>query len=234
MCYHDDIGKYANAPDEGYRSAPAAGEEYLRAKAALEGSWIAAFSPKERRRLEQQLEFARRRVNTAANWHFARDGGPVIPGSEAAQRNYRAGIFGVTDVITGEEGFNKCNLENFGEGLHTLQDSWSHQGMPSFYGIPGARIGHSRKAKGTLGPAYLSEDTDRTDLFPADARAAAMATYRAMKLFLEKCPCILNGPHAGTKSRCRDSKPDEVVVQDLEGRYEGDNVESEGGLPTGQ
>jgi uncharacterized protein RhaS with RHS repeats len=69
-------------------------------------------------------------------WHFPKPElytGAVKPGSEEAQKDVLAGL------IAG-------NLTLFSEGLHTLQDSWSHQGIPSldgYAGHPNARGGIS-------------------------------------------------------------------------------------------
>ena len=53
-----------------------------------------------------------------------------------------------------------------------------------------------------------------------------MATYIAMLELLKKCPCILSGPHAGTRSRCGVSKGLDEFAEDPEKDYPGQNAES--------
>jgi RHS repeat-associated protein len=101
-------------------------------------------------------------------WHFPKeflDSGEVTPGSTYAWAKVRAGIA-------------SNNLEQFGEGLHPLQDSWSHQGIPS---MKGGYAGHP-EARGGL----LSSKTDVPAEYPDDAIGAGEATYLALLEFREK------------------------------------------------
>lgn len=101
-------------------------------------------------------------------WHFPKESmnSPAVsPGSSYAWLKVKAGIA-------------SRNLEQFGEGLHPLQDSWSHQGIPS---MKGGYAGHP-EARGGL----LSAQADIPSEFPDDALAASEATYRALLAFREK------------------------------------------------
>lgn len=197
------------------RAAPEAGVSTLATISTL-GQGVEDIDINRRR-----LEEAQRQIDTAAEWHFPHEPGkPVIPNSDIARAKYKAAI---------GDG-KKCNLKDFAEGLHPLQDSWAHQGMPPLFGN---KLGHSRKKKGTAGPAHLSHDADNVEYWPEDARAAATATFEAMKEFLEKCPCILDGPHKGEKSRCGNTMDSTELDKWLNGLFPGKNVEQEGGLPPG-
>jgi hypothetical protein len=110
------------------------------------------------------------------DWHFPLsrvviDGSlhlHVLPNSPEARIEVEAGIVA-------------HDLASFGQGLHALQDSFSHQGEPasSFlsqseyvrYGHPDARGGQN------------STDADLPDKFPEAAIAAAKETFRAMVRF---------------------------------------------------
>ncbi len=156
-------------------------------------------------------EWAERRLEEARRWHFpACPDGTVNPGSEAARAIVRQGIA-------------ECDFVMFSEGLHPLQDSWSHQGTPYYRGI-----GHSRGARrprkftwdrrywiplpswprgDTWEPksglrAAICDSADSLEAFPASARGAAMATYEKLIKFKEACPChcpggktTSSGPH---------------------------------------
>lgn len=81
------------------------------------------------------------------------------------------------------------NLLVFGQGLHPLQDSWSHQGVPGSpwacdstlsWGHPAARGG------------WLNHDADLTHLYVQDAVAMARATYVQLCEFRDRfqsSPC---------------------------------------------
>jgi hypothetical protein len=91
-------------------------------------------------------------------WHFPkakRNEGAVIPGSPEARRMADYAI------ATGR-------LSLLAQGLHPLQDSWSHRGVPSSDGV----AGHPT-ARGGL----LRTKTDNPWRWPAEALAAAHATY---------------------------------------------------------
>jgi RHS repeat-associated protein len=101
-------------------------------------------------------------------WHFPKellDSGEVVPGSTYAWKKVKAGIA-------------SKNLEQFGEGLHPLQDSWSHQGVPS---LKGGFAGHP-EARGGL----LSSKADIPVEYPDDALGACEATYKALLEFRDK------------------------------------------------
>jgi hypothetical protein len=148
-----------------------------------------------------------------ADWHFPTDeGGVVRAGSNEARRGV-------------EQGTAECDFALMTERLHTLQDSWSHQGNPSV-----ADIGHSRGMKwvpghtaggvvsggaGALPPFTLpgrpvpghyedisgtpagigSTSADEPALWPQDIRQLGRATYEYLKEYREKCPCPCGGPN---------------------------------------
>jgi len=83
-----------------------------------------------------------------------------------------------------DRGIAECSLKTFSEGLHPLQDSWSHQGIPFTKGV-GHWRGVVQTADGYTNVsgtwrAAASESADSTDYWPADARKAAMATYKKL------------------------------------------------------
>lgn len=128
--------------------------------------------------------------------HFPSDGpvpGPptaraVPPGGPEA---YRV----VKDRIERPAGSAADNLIEFGLGLHPLQDSWSHQGVPDSplqpskacdpmlsWGHPAARGG------------WKKHDADLTPSYPADAMAMAGATYETLCSYrqkLQKSACAM-------------------------------------------
>jgi len=208
MCFPQEIGEWAFEPDL-IHSAPAAGFR------SVGHTLITLLPPLGTAVGILTADEIEKEINEAAEWHFPREQGkPVIRGSDIAKAKYKAAI---------GEG-KKCNLKDFAMGLHTLQDSWAHQGIPP---LEDHRIGHSRKKQGTWRPAQYSEDADNVEYWPEDARAAAMATFQAMKEFLDKCPCILEGPHTGEKSRCGDTMKDKPLDKWLNGLFPGKNVEAE-------
>jgi RHS repeat-associated protein len=104
----------------------------------------------------------------ARSWHFPTDTtGVVVPGSEAARSRYVEGIRG-------------GDITLFAEGLHPLQDSWSHQGRPYIAGV-GHPSGYS-PARGRLDGfwAAVSRSADDPEYWPADVRAALIATFDAL------------------------------------------------------
>jgi RHS repeat-associated protein len=70
-------------------------------------------------------------IHTEVHWHFPKDAyttGEVVPGSRAAREVMDAGReLGLIHV--------------FAEGLHPFQDSWPHQGEPTWFGSSGHRRG---------------------------------------------------------------------------------------------
>jgi RHS repeat-associated protein len=100
--------------------------------------------------------------------HFPRtDSDPkkVLPMTAEAQQLSKAGI---------EAG----NMKLFGLGLHPLQDSFAHQGIPS---LPGAISGHPEEHGG-----FLSHQADQPQYRPDMAIDAAYNTYNMMLSFREK------------------------------------------------
>lgn len=101
----------------------------------------------------------------------------VVPGSTEA----RAALSQVMKQAPGKEGLMLVKL---GEALHTLQDSWSHQGVPeapskSAAGCdPSLYAGHAAARGGAD-----AHDADLTHLYAADALAMARATYEALKAY---------------------------------------------------
>jgi len=104
MCFPGDVGAWANAPDEDWRSAPRSG---IAGAALSVGAGAAG------------MIGGRLLVDRAAEWHF-----PMEPGKDQVEpgSNYARGKY--------EDGIDRCNLKKFSEGLHTFQDSWAHQGKP--------------------------------------------------------------------------------------------------------
>ncbi len=148
------------------------------------------------------------KVRLMAIWHFpVSPDGEVHPNSAEARRIM-------------EEGIEECDFKRFSEGLHVIQDSWSHQGKPYIGGIGHGRGaywvvetetrslpfsfspgldnvdvitgGHWQEERNTL-HAAVTDSTDKAHLWPADVRAAGMATYEALLAFKEKCPCHCPG-----------------------------------------
>lgn len=101
----------------------------------------------------------------------------VVAGSDAAARE------ALKEVGYTGPGDRKFVLKRFGETLHPLQDSWSHDGIPGIpwtcsdelaWGHPGARGG------------WWRHNADFTYLYPKDAINAAKATYEMMQAYLGK------------------------------------------------
>jgi hypothetical protein len=67
----------------------------------------------------------------------------------------------------------------FAQGIHPLQDSWSHRGTPSLDGV----AGHP-KARGGL----LSTKTDQPWRWPVEALQAAEATYNYLVAYRMRYP----------------------------------------------
>ena len=165
--------------------------------------------------------------------HAAVDG-VVEPGSTAAKARV-------------EQGVRVCNFKLFAEGLHTLQDSWSHQGKP--YLKEG--LGHARGARPIYSYEYscdgeacilvpqeivgyerlkgwraaIDPSADYVHLWQADVRRAANATYLQMLKFKEHCPWSCPGPD-GTKlpTSSQQAEDEDVVMKFLNGKFPGENV----------
>lgn len=102
-------------------------------------------------------------------WHFPkayRNSGDVVPGSAEAQK-----------IIA--DGLKRGSLALFAQGIHPLQDSWSHRGTPSLDGV----AGHP-KARGGL----LSTKTDQPWRWPIEALQAAEATYNYLVAYRIRYP----------------------------------------------
>jgi hypothetical protein len=96
----------------------------------------------------------------------------VVAGGDVAKKDAVALVGGRVDQAS-------FMLHKLGEALHTLQDSWSHQGVPDVP-VPGAPIACDAtrawahpKARG----GWNSHRADLTAAWPADTVAAAKATY---------------------------------------------------------
>jgi RHS repeat-associated protein len=124
----DVMAQGANAPDSGFRKP---GMEGMLEWAALR---VLAAKMPQYRDIFRQL--ARMKWRAMAEWHFpVSENGMVEAGSDAARDKARAGL-------------NKCDIVAFSEGLHVLQDSYSHQGKPFAHFEPGeGAIGHGRGAE---------------------------------------------------------------------------------------
>jgi len=86
-----------------------------------------------------------------------------------------------------------CDLAAFGQGLHALQDSYAHSGLPPLgMAIPNA-YGHSWKASyrwyhpKRYVPAYLLADADNPYLRGPLARDMADRTFQTIKKFRQQC-----------------------------------------------
>ena len=195
----NNLGLLANDPDTDDRSPipvwlNAVGAQIV----TLNGTVLRDFAQTMKERT-QRLSF----------WHFPRSANEmVVPGSPEAWLITQIGISGQRNGLTAEQA-----MWFFGEGLHTLQDSYSHQGRPVSNGL-----GHSRGFGTALvwipGPtptgrtltrlydlddplsgarAALSESADDTRLYRADAIAAGRATWKALKDFRTAYPEFFAG-----------------------------------------
>jgi hypothetical protein len=104
-------------------------------------------------------------------------GRPVGPGSLEARRKSDS-------QIVHPSSNRRTSLRRLGQGLHPLQDSWSHQGIP---GSPAPEIcepdyswGHPDARKG-----WWSHKADLTYHFPEDTIAMAEETYRQLCAYSE-------------------------------------------------
>src|SRR5689334_11582027 len=137
----------------------------------------------------------------------------VTPGGDVAMKL----AIGATKVPPDQSLYRMYLL---GEGLHTLQDSWSHQGVSDVPQWPRARFdcdptrawGHSKSRGG-----FNSHKADLTYLWPSDTVAMAKATYdvllqypsppdakRAPRPWDEIRPALARFISAATKSEKKD------------------------------
>ncbi|MBU0718663.1 MAG: RHS repeat-associated core domain-containing protein, partial [Planctomycetes bacterium] len=203
------IAHGANRPDEDGRDAPSC----FKAAASLLALAEIQLDPDVAQAMRQQ---AAQLIQRAAEWHFPADSNGVVrPGSTAA----RAKV---------EEAIRRCDDWALGEGLHVLQDSWSHQGKPLWQGL-----GHARGARqDRYGEwhllsgleAALSNSADDVTIWPEDARATGMATYEYLLEFKRRCPCGCT-TDSGDKSCTSSGRSyDRLVVRNLlNGMYPGQN-----------
>ena len=105
-------------------------------------------------------------------WHFPKESawtGEVIPDSKWATELAFAALV-------------RGNLRDFGEGLHPLQDSWSHAGTPSLGagGHPGPLVGTES--------GLMSHTADHTATNPSYALEAAYVTFQFMENYRDSWP----------------------------------------------
>ena len=204
----DRVSEWADAPDHDYRRPGRAGVNDILA------FW----------QISPALAWAKARV--IAEWHFpANPNGWVDPGGRVAWAKVDGGI-------------ERCDIKDFSEGLHVLQDSWSHQGLPYVAGIGHYRGAewvqdetgaHWERTDGTLSAA-LSESADDTRMWREDVRKTGLATFRALVRSSTKCKC--HCPHRSLPFVNGGSYPtvlgppakEEEVVQFLLREFPGDNA----------
>ncbi|MBN1917329.1 MAG: hypothetical protein JW889_05425 [Verrucomicrobia bacterium] len=199
------IGIWAYAPDTDERAAVPAFAQYWEEVAdanmlIANWNWNPFADPGDLELGYMFLDAAAEKLAEASKWHFPLSGNGMVEGGSAAARAFY------------EEGIRECDLQKFAEGLHTLQDSWSHAGRPPLW-----LTGHSYERGGPLSCA-----ADDVDLWHADVRATGLATYGAMTKFLEKCgDCI----YSDQPIRKPDSTPMEPteVERHLMRLYPGEN-----------
>jgi hypothetical protein len=205
----EKIAKTANSPDEDKSNPLWAFENWLFTNPSLSSNANAK-------------RMAKYWLDQAMEWHFPVDPKThkVVPGGPVARSKVE------TATLNGSIG-------DFGKGLHVLQDSYSHQGVPFIKGT-----GHSRGAQPVYGTewnwetvymnvqtmggtwvqlpiaavpknsrvflgyrlisgaaAALDHSADDPKVFPATARDAAMATYRAIVAFKNKWQKITGSTH---------------------------------------
>jgi hypothetical protein len=127
------------------------------------------------RHAEAAMEVQGRHYPAATQAPAAPQQRPVEPGSAAARRP-------MAELLARTPGKEGLLLSQFGATLHTLQDSWSHAGVPGT-ASPGGGLGceaahDSSHPAGRGGPQ--SHDADLTHRYPADVPAMARATYEAL------------------------------------------------------
>jgi len=173
----------------------------------------------------------REKWGVMSEWHFPADeDGTVTPNSEVAKAKVQQGV-------------DDCDFTRFTEGLHVLQDSWSHQGTPG-----AGKVGHGRGAKQMIeykhgqniptGRKYwevfygleaaIDGSADDVTLWPADARTAGKETYEWLLEFKKKCPCACPGP--GGKGTMKTSKGEAAELRGvnmfLDQRFPGRNIKT--------
>jgi hypothetical protein len=105
----------------------------------------------------------------------------VAAGSKPARRRAEQEVEPTVKI----EEQREFELRKFGEALHPLQDSWSHQGVPdtplSWMCSDELSWGHPDKRGG-----WASHDADLTYHWPEDTLATAKATYALLEAYLAK------------------------------------------------
>lgn len=105
----------------------------------------------------------------------------VSPDSKVARK---VALDSIQSALSGSPDDERYNLEQLGAGLHRLQDSFSHQGIPD---VPHFLIFKCDETYAWAHPAsrhgWDKHDADITSLFPEDADAMAMATYEVLCRF---------------------------------------------------
>ncbi|MEX2222934.1 MAG: hypothetical protein WEG40_14175 [Candidatus Rokuibacteriota bacterium] len=126
----------------------------------------------------------------AKDLHFPSGGD--VPGS-AAERTVRPGdkwAFRETGIqiersVQPDE--RADSIRRFGQGIHALQDSWSHQGEPEI--PPGCSEtlawGHPNKRGG-----WLKHRADLTVEWPTDIRATVEATWKVLEAYAKRNPWV--------------------------------------------
>ena len=165
------MARAANFPDEDWRSPTHAWCSYQ-----------AGLIPEERMR-------------EIASWHFPQSpDGVVHKGSAAARRNYKDALdpkktIGLSD---------KEILVMFGEGLHVLQDSYAHDGVPVTAGVGHAKGSFYLPGVGEVPYAYgitaLSSSADDVSKFYNEARQAGLETWKAIKELWAARPDLFEEP----------------------------------------
>jgi hypothetical protein len=114
--------------------------------------------------------------------HFASDGPLPSPPQRRAVRPNSPSARRAAEAALLQQGDRLLEL---GEALHSLQDSWSHQGVPDVpFGVNEQyAFGHPRERGG-----WLSHSADKTHLHLEDAVATARATYDVMLKYLDTRP----------------------------------------------
>ena len=127
---------------------------------------------------EAALDVQRRHFPAASLVPAPADQRTVLPGSAAARKP-------VADLLAATAGKEGLLLGLLGAALHTLQDSWSHAGVPSVPQPGGGLACDSALASGH--PAGRGgpdgHDADLTHRWPADTVAMAKATYDVLAAY---------------------------------------------------
>jgi len=123
------------------------------------------------------------------DYHFPSHGSiPSAPAHRRVQPNSSAARYAVNAAFNNGLRLDRA-LERLGKGLHTLQDSWSHAGVPDsparpwFLLRPDMTVGHPLARGG-----WCRHDADLTHLYPHDAERAAFATYNVLQTFCSRRP----------------------------------------------